>query len=273
MLGLGIGAAFFVIGLAGIGPGDAQRWVEDAGVAGPILFVLAGGALGLALFPGHVTAAVAGILFGAVAGTALALAAALLAAALCAVAGRRLGADAVQSLLGPRGRLWRTWLEENGFGAVLASRLAPGTPAGILNYAAGLAGIRLRAILAAVALGALPKTVAYVALGGALSDPLSARGAFAVTLYAGAAVCGAVVARRLLRSRPGARAPRAHPAARRAVRAVAISPTSSVSPAATAMTNAYAASSSGSSSTPFLAMNSQVASQASVCCRRRAGGR
>ena len=203
MLALGIGAAFLVVSLAGIGPGDAQRWVEDAGVAGPLLFVLAGGVLGLALFPGHLTAVVAGILFGAVAGTALALAAALLAAALCVVAGRRLGADAVLSLLGPGGRLWRTWLEENGFGAVLACRLAPVTPAGILSYAAGLAGIRLRAILAAVALGALPKTVAYVALGGAISDPLSARGAFAVTLYAGAAVCGAVVARRLMHSRPG----------------------------------------------------------------------
>lgn len=201
-LGLGIGAAFFVVSLAGIGPGDAQRWVEDAGVAGPAVFVAAGGMLGLALFPGHVTATVAGMLFGAVAGTALALAAALLAAALCVVAGRRLGAAAVLSLLGPRGRLWRTWLEVNGFGAVLACRLAPGTPAGIVNYLAGLAGIRLATIMAAVALGALPKTLAYAALGGALSNPLSARGAFAVTLYAGAAACGAVVARRLIRSVP-----------------------------------------------------------------------
>ena len=202
VLGLGVGAAYLTVSLAGIGSGDAQRWVEGAGGAGPVVFVLAGGVLGLALFPGQVTAAVAGILFGAVAGTALALAAALLAAALCFLAGRRLGADAVLSLLGPRGRLWRTWLEEHGFGAVLACRLAPGTPAGILNYLAGLAGIRLGTILAAVALGALPKTIAYVVLGGALSDPLSARGAFAVTLYAGAAACGAVVARRLVRSRP-----------------------------------------------------------------------
>ena len=69
--------------------------VEDAGVAGPVVFVLAGGVLGLALFPGQVTATVAGMLFGAVAGTVLALAAALLAAALCFAAGRRLGADAL----------------------------------------------------------------------------------------------------------------------------------------------------------------------------------
>jgi uncharacterized membrane protein YdjX (TVP38/TMEM64 family) len=201
-LALAIAAAFALVSLAGIGPGEARAWIRDAGVAGPILFVLAGGALGLALFPGHVTAAVAGMLFGAVAGTALALAAALVGAALCLIAARRLGADATLQLLGPRGRRWHAWLNANGFSAVLATRLAPGMPSGAVNYLAGLAGIRPRAFYAAVALGALPKTIAYTTLGGALDDPLSARGAFAVALYAAAAVGGALVARRLVRTRP-----------------------------------------------------------------------
>ena len=202
MLALAIAAAFAAVTLAGIGPDEARQWVEGAGIAGPVVFVLAGGALGLALFPGHVTATVAGMLFGAVAGTALALAAALLGAALCLLAARRLGADALLSLLGPRGRRWRDWLEANGFSAVLACRLAPGTPSGAVNYVAGLAGIRPRAFFAAVALGSLPKTIAYVALGGALADPLSTRGLFAATLYVAAAAGGALVARRLIRSRP-----------------------------------------------------------------------
>jgi uncharacterized membrane protein YdjX (TVP38/TMEM64 family) len=202
LLGLAIAGSFAAVTVAGIGPGDAQRFVAGAGPAGPIAFVIVGGALGLALFPGHVTATVAGMLFGAVAGTALALAAALLGAGLCLLAARRLGADALLSLLGPRGRRWRAWLTANGFSAVLASRLAPGMPSGIVNYLAGLCDIRPRAFFAAVALGALPKTIAYVALGGALSDPLSARGAFAAALYVGAAAGGALVARRLVRSRP-----------------------------------------------------------------------
>jgi uncharacterized membrane protein YdjX (TVP38/TMEM64 family) len=201
-LSLAIAAAFAGVALAGITPAEAERWVDGAGLAGPALFVLAGGALGLALFPGHVLATVAGMLFGAVAGTALAMAAALVGAGLCWVAARRMGADAALSLLGPHGRRWRNWLAANGFNAVLASRLAPGMPSGAVNYLAGLAGIRPRAFLAAVAIGALPKTIAYVSLGGALSDPLSARGAFAVTLYAAAAAAGALVARRLIRSRP-----------------------------------------------------------------------
>lgn len=202
VLALAIAVAFAAVTLAGIGPGDVRRWVDGAGLAGPALFVLAGGVLCLALFPGHVTAAVAGVLFGAVAGTALALAATVLGGVLCLLAARRAGADSVHSLLGPRGRRWQAWIAEHGFSAVLVGRLAPGTPAGMLNYVAGLAGIRPRTFCFAVALGSIPKTIAYVTLGGALSDPVSARGAFALALYIGAAGGGALIARRLLRTRP-----------------------------------------------------------------------
>jgi uncharacterized membrane protein YdjX (TVP38/TMEM64 family) len=196
-----IAVAFAAVGLAGIDPGDARRAVAGAGAAGPLVFALAGGLLGLALFPGHVTATMAGLLFGPLAGTAIALAAALLGAGLCLLAARRIGASAVLSLLGPRARSWREWVAANGFSAVLASRLAPGIPSGIVNYLAGLAGLRLRTIAAAVGVGALPKTIAYVALGGALSDPVSTRGAVAVTLYLATTAAGVLVARRLIRSR------------------------------------------------------------------------
>ena len=142
VLGLAIAAAFVAVTAAGITPAAAQRWVDGAGLAGPVVFVVVGGLLGLALFPGHVTATVAGMLFGVVGGTLLMLAATLIGAGACLVVAGRLGADAVLSLLGPRGRQWRDWLSANGFNAVLASRLAPGVPAGIVNYVAGLAGIR-----------------------------------------------------------------------------------------------------------------------------------
>jgi uncharacterized membrane protein YdjX (TVP38/TMEM64 family) len=200
VLGLAIALAFVAVTVVGITPAAARRWVDGAGLAGPVVFVLAGGALGLALFPGHVTATVAGMLFGAVGGTLLALAATLIGAGVCLLIAGRLGADAMLSLLGPRGRHWRAWLSANGFSAVLAARLAPGMPCGIVNYVAGLAGVRARAFLGAVALGALPKTIAYVALGGALSDPVSARGGVALALYVAAAAGGALVARRLIRS-------------------------------------------------------------------------
>ncbi|HEX6022628.1 MAG TPA: TVP38/TMEM64 family protein [Solirubrobacter sp.] len=197
--GLAIAAAFAAVTLSGVGPADLKQWVADAGAAAPIVFVGVGALLGLALFPGHVTATLAGLLFGALGGTAVAIAAALIGAVLAMLVARVVGADAVLSLLGERGRKWRDFVQQNGFSAVLACRLAPGMPSGIVNYLAGLVGIRLRAFAAAVSLGALPKTIAYVALGGALADPLSARGATALALYAVTAAVGALVARRLVR--------------------------------------------------------------------------
>ena len=190
--------------LAGIAPSDARRWVAGAGLAGPVVFVLAAGGLGLALFPGHVTATVAGMLFGAVVGTAVALGATLLGAGLCLLAARRLGADAVGSLLGPRGRRWQAWLAAQGVrrGARLPARTRYAVRDDQLPRWLGRASAP-RAFFPVVALGALPKTIGYIStLGGALSDPLSTRGAFAVVVYVGAAVTGALIARRLLRSRP-----------------------------------------------------------------------
>ena len=202
LLALVIAAGFAAVTLAGVSPAEAQHWVRGAGPVGPLVFVLAGGALGLVLFPGHVIATVAGVLFGTLSGIGLVLAAALLGAGLALLVARRAGADALYALLGPRARKHHAWVSAHGFSAVLACRLAPGIPASVVNYLAGLTAIRGRAFFAAVALGALPKTIAYVALGGALSDPLSLRGGVALALYAGAAAGGALLARRLIRSRP-----------------------------------------------------------------------
>ena len=63
----------------------------------------------------------------------------------------------------------------------------------------------IRAFAAAVALGALPKTIAYVALGGALSAPFSTRGLLAIALYVATALAGALLARRQLRAARTAR--------------------------------------------------------------------
>ena len=204
--GLAIAAAFAAVTLLGVSPADARRWVARGRRARPAAVRARRRALGLALFPGQLIATAAGALFGALTGIPIVLlAAALVGAGLALLVARRIGADALLSLLSPRARRWQTWLADHGFSAVLASRLAPGVPAGIVNYlAASRASAPVR-VLAAVALGALPKTIAYVALGGALADPFSLRGLIAVGLYAAAAAGGVLVVRRLIRTRPGSR--------------------------------------------------------------------
>ena len=179
---------------------ELTAWTESAGSAAPVLFLLMAAVSTCVLFPGQVTAAAAGVLFGVASGIALTIAAVTLGAAVAFLIARGVGAAPIGRLLGPRAAHWRGWIAERGFSAVLTARLLPGTPASVLNYAAGLTAMPLRAFAAAVALGALPKTVAYVALGGALSDPLSTRGLLAVALYATTALAGLLLARRHVRA-------------------------------------------------------------------------
>jgi len=187
----GVLAALLVAGVVtgGLTPGTITAAVHEAGAFAPLAFVALGAALACALFPGQVTATLGGALFGVAAGIPLVLAAVVVGGACAFGLARLVGGGLVPER-------WRTWVRERGVGAVLAARLLPGAPANVVNYAAGVSGMRLGTFLAAVALGAVPKTVAYVALGGALHDPLSARGVVAVGLYAATAVAGIVLARR-----------------------------------------------------------------------------
>jgi len=181
-------------------PSELARWAESVGPAAPVLFVLIAAVSTCVMFPGQVTAGAAGVLFGVAGGVALTLAAAVLGATIAFLLARGAGAAPISRLLGPRATHWREWIAERGFSAVLTARLLPGTPASVLNYAAGLTAMPLRAFAAAVAIGAMPKTIAYVALGGALSAPFSTRGAVALALYASTALAGAYLARRHVRA-------------------------------------------------------------------------
>jgi uncharacterized membrane protein YdjX (TVP38/TMEM64 family) len=184
---------------------ELAGWARSAGPAAPALFVLLAAVSACVMFPGHVAAIAAGALFGVAAGVALTLAAVTLGAAAAFLLARSVGAAPIGRLLGPRAAHWRTWIAERGFSAVLTARLLPGAPANVLNYAAGLTAMPLRAFAPAVALGALPKTVAYVALGGALSAPFSTQGLLAIALYAAAALAGALLARRHVQAARAAR--------------------------------------------------------------------
>ena len=65
---------------------------------------------------------------------------------------------------GPRLAALREAIGRRGFLAVLYARIVPGVPYSLVNYAAGLAPIRLATFAAATALGAAPRAFAYTAL-------------------------------------------------------------------------------------------------------------
>ena len=169
--------------------------VESAGIWGPALFFALYAALALIPCPKALLTAAGGALFGLWVGAGLALSAALVGAIVSFGLGRVLGREAVDRLI--RGRLARVdaLVADNGLSAVLIARLVPLVPFIAVNYASGLSGVTFRHFVLGSALGMIPGSLAYAALGAYGTNPwgLAAAGSALVVLV----VSGSWWARRL----------------------------------------------------------------------------
>lgn len=161
--------------------------VHAAGLWGPAVFFGAYAVLALVPWPKAVLTAAAGALFGLWLGALLSLVAALLGAIISFGIGRLLGRDAVDRLI--HGRLERVdaLLSDHGLSAVLVVRLVPVVPFTAINYASGLSGVRFRHYVLGSAVGMMPGSLAYAAVGAYGSSPwgLAVAGSALVVLIAG----------------------------------------------------------------------------------------
>jgi uncharacterized membrane protein YdjX (TVP38/TMEM64 family) len=200
LLVLLVGGLFAWTALGGARPSAARvrEWADGFGAWGPLLYVGLSALLSCAWVPGPLLAGVAGLLFGAGLGTPVALAAASLAATLQLLIARHLAGRPVREWVAPRVRRLDAFLESRGLVAVLVLRLLPGVPYVATNYSAGLTRLRARDMAAGTALGAAPKTYAYVALGGTLGDLGRPEARVAVALLVGFAILGIWLGRREL---------------------------------------------------------------------------
>jgi uncharacterized membrane protein YdjX (TVP38/TMEM64 family) len=176
--------------------GDVRDWGESLGAAGPVLFVPLSIGLAVLLFPGPVLAGAAGLLFGTAIGFPIALLAATLTAVTQMAISRHTAGGQVGALVPERARRIDAGLERRGFVAVLYMRLAPAVPYHLVNYGAGLTRLRMRDMALGTAVGAAPRTFAYVALGGSLDDIGSPAGVAAIVLLVVTAAAGAWLSRR-----------------------------------------------------------------------------
>lgn len=173
-----------------LGTPDVDRMrarVDAAGAWGPVLFVALYSVLALIPCPKALLTAAGGALFGLWAGAGLALTGALVGAMVSFGIGRVLGREAVDRLI--RGRLARvdSLLSDHGLAAVLVVRLVPVVPFIAINYAAGLSGVRFRHFALGSAVGMIPGSLAYAALGAYGTNPwgLAAAVSALVILLAG----------------------------------------------------------------------------------------
>lgn len=162
---LAVGIALAVTYREHIDAAALQVWIENAGVAGSLLFMLIY-ALGAVLFlPGLVLTLTGGALFGPGLGTFLNLTGATLGATLAFLVARYLAADWVQRKAdGVLGQL-KNGVENEGWRFVAFVRLVPLFPFNVLNYALGLTRIKLTHYIATSYVCMLPGALAYTYVG------------------------------------------------------------------------------------------------------------
>jgi uncharacterized membrane protein YdjX (TVP38/TMEM64 family) len=176
--------------------------LADAGPAAPFIALAAWAVLTPAMFPGTVLAAAGGLAFGSFGGSLLAFGGAVAGGCAAFLMARFAARAPAQRVVQRHARLTRVHalVERRGFASILAARLMPGIPVTALHYVAGVSPVRLRAFAAAIAIGAVLRTVPYAILGhglsaGSLTTVLIAAGSIALST-----VTAGVIVRRLLRA-------------------------------------------------------------------------
>jgi len=144
-----------------------SKWVEDAGAAGPIVFIAVYAAATVLFLPGALVTLAGGALFGPVWGTVWNLTGATLGGALAFLIARYLGADWVSRRAGPRLQRLNAGVADEGWRFIAFVRLVPLFPFNLLNYALGLTRIRFATYVVASAVFMLPGALAYTWLGHA----------------------------------------------------------------------------------------------------------
>jgi uncharacterized membrane protein YdjX (TVP38/TMEM64 family) len=155
---------------SGIGPTEGARRLVDVagmGVVGVLIYVGVSLLRPVLLIPATLITVAAGVLYGPVAGTVIALGASTASAVVAYLVGRWLiTVDVAEEATGKLGaRLVR--LRTRSFETVLTLRLLL-APFDVVNYAAGFLRVRLVPFTLATIVGGIPATTAFVLAGASV---------------------------------------------------------------------------------------------------------
>ncbi len=179
---------------------EVERWVDQAGPFAPGFFVLIYAFTTLFPVPKNLLSVLAGLVFGMWLGLALVWGAAMLGAVAAFAIGRLLGREAVEQLTGARVAAIDDILTRHGLLSMIGVRLVPVLPFTAINYTAGLTGLPLGSYVSGTAIGIIPGTVAFVALG-AYSTNLGSWPIIAAVTALIVLTVGGFIAARMWRSR------------------------------------------------------------------------
>ena len=167
-----VGAALLLAHFIGV-PSPAELRARFAGLGwwAGVAYAAVYAVATLSPLPKSVFTLAAGAVFGLAQGLVVVVVGACTGAVLAFYLARAVGRDGLHRLTGIRGHRLDEQLARRGFLTVLVARLVPVVPFTLVNYFAGVTALRMPVFLAATALGMLPATTAYVALGAYGSDP------------------------------------------------------------------------------------------------------
>lgn len=130
-----------------------------------LAFTVLYAAVALTPIPVTIMAVTAGVLFGAIEGTVLSVVGALLGSLGAYGIARAVGREVVLRWLGRHAGTVERRLEDTGFLALLALRVAPGLPYWPVNYGAGALAVPLGIFAGSTAVGVIPGQLSLVAMG------------------------------------------------------------------------------------------------------------
>ncbi len=142
-----------------------ERWIQEAGIWAPLLFMAVYAVAAVLFLPGSVLTLAGGALFGPVLGTFYNLTGATIGATLAFLIARYLVSDWVAERTGGGLKQLINGVEGEGWRFVAFTRLVPLFPFNLLNYALGLTRIKLSHYLLATYICMLPASIAYSYLG------------------------------------------------------------------------------------------------------------
>ena len=156
-----------------LGTTQLEAWIDEAGAAAPLLFILIY-AVGTVFFlPGSVLTLLGGAVFGPYWGTFYNLTAATIGAMLSFLVARYLAADWVARKAGGKLKQLINGVETEGWRFVAFTRLVPLFPFNLLNYALGLTRISFSQYSIATYICMLPGAIAYTYLGYAGKEAIA----------------------------------------------------------------------------------------------------
>ena len=143
------------------------NWVQQLGPVGVVVFIAAYALATVLFLPGWIFTVGAGLVYGVVGGTLVALTGAVIGATLAFLVARYLLRKNIEEFAkkNPRFKAIDDAIGKNGWKIIGLLRLSPLIPFNFSNYFYGITSVSLRAYVAISAVGMIPGTLLYAYLG------------------------------------------------------------------------------------------------------------